>query len=177
MWTTEFVDIWTFLISKASLLPRPESDGKSCAKPLPEDLGDEILHFTPAPGVKNSVDFWWQIFFRIFPRKNGLKFVTPKPSEIFTTFSTARKEIYHLELALGATSRKKSADTGNGGSNRYPDLLLLFLHGTPLQLAESSHGLIYGILADCDLLLQILQVLSCFRICLVRRSKELVLHG
>ena len=55
--------------------------------------------------MKNSVDFWWQIFFHIFPRKNGLKFVTPQTSKIFTTFSTARKEIYHLELALGATSR------------------------------------------------------------------------
>ena len=56
--------------------------------------------------MKNSVDFWWQIFFHIFPRKNGLKFVTPQTSEKFTSFSTARKEIYHLDLALGATSRK-----------------------------------------------------------------------
>ena len=44
-------------------------------------------------------------FLSYFPRKNGLKFVTPKTSENFTTLSTARKEIYHLELAVGATSR------------------------------------------------------------------------
>ena len=59
----------------------------------------------PPPSVKNSVDFWWQIFFHILPRKNGLKFVSPQTSENFSTSSTARKEIYHLELALGATSR------------------------------------------------------------------------
>ena len=61
----------------------------------------------PPPSVKNSVDFWWQIFLHVFPSKNRLNSVTPKTSENFTTFSTARKEIYHLELALGATSRNK----------------------------------------------------------------------
>ena len=31
---------------------------KSCAKPLPEDLGDEMLHFYPhPPSMKSSVDF------------------------------------------------------------------------------------------------------------------------
>ena len=37
------------------------------------------------------MDFWWQVFFHIFSRKTGLKFVTPKTSENFTTLSTARK--------------------------------------------------------------------------------------
>ena len=59
--------------------------------------------------MKNSVEFWWQIFFQLFPRRNGLKFVTSQTSEIFTTFSTARTEMYHLELALGATSRNNFA--------------------------------------------------------------------
>ena len=92
---------------------RPLGCPSYCAKPLPEDLGDEILLFLPPPpSVKNSVDFWWLIFFRIFPRKNGLKFVTPKTSENFTTSSTARKEIYDLALALGATSRNKLLPLG-----------------------------------------------------------------
>ena len=43
----------------------------------------------------------------MFSQGNGLKSVTPQTSENFTTFSTGRKEIYHLELALGATSRRK----------------------------------------------------------------------
>ena len=72
----------------------------------------------PPHSVKNSVDFWWQIFFHIFPRKNGLKFVTPQTSENFTTLSTARREIYHLELALGATSSKVSKKQRSKGHLR-----------------------------------------------------------
>ena len=63
--------------------------------------------FTPTPQGEKLGGFWWQSCFHIFLSKHGFKFVTPKTSETFTTFSTARKEIYHLELALGATSRKK----------------------------------------------------------------------
>ena len=59
------------------------------------------------------MDFWWQIFFHIFPRKNGLKFVTPQTSKNFTTFSTARKETYHLELALGLRSRGPGKELKN----------------------------------------------------------------
>ena len=44
------------------------------------------------------------------PRKIGLKFVT----ENFTTFSTARKEICHLELTLGASSPKGCLGRGGG---------------------------------------------------------------
>ena len=42
----------------------------------------------------------------IFPRKMGLKFVI----ENFTTFFTSRKEICHLELTLGESSPKESAN-------------------------------------------------------------------
>ena len=45
-------------------------------------------------------DFWWQSFCQFSPGKLGLNFVT----ENFATFFTARKEIYHLELNLGASS-------------------------------------------------------------------------
>ena len=62
--------------------------------------------FTPTPQREELGGLLVANFFHLFPRKNGLKFVTPKTSEIFTTFSTARREIYHLELALGATYRK-----------------------------------------------------------------------
>ena len=51
-------------------------------------------------GVKNVVDFWWQIFCQFSPREIGLKHDT----ESFTTFFTVRKEIYHLDLTLGASS-------------------------------------------------------------------------
>ena len=47
-------------------------------------------------------------FLAYFPKENGLKFVTPTTSKNFTTFSTARREIDHMELALGATSRNVS---------------------------------------------------------------------
>ena len=85
--------------------------GPRCrAKPLPEDLGDEIISlFTPTPQREKLGGFLVANFLSHFPKKNGLKFVTPKTSENFTTFSTARKDIYHLELTLGATSRKRWA--------------------------------------------------------------------
>ena len=54
--------------------------------------GDDILKF-------------WEKFLSIFPRKIGLTFVT----ENLTTFFTARKEICHLELTLGASSPNKNA--------------------------------------------------------------------
>ena len=84
-------------------LPRV-ANPKSFAKPLPEDLGDEILHFIPTPQREKLGEFLVANF-SFFPKEKWLKFVTPKTSENFTTFSTARKEIYHLELTLGATSR------------------------------------------------------------------------
>ena len=61
-----------------------------CAKQLPEGLGDEILHFN----VKNSVDFWWQIFFHIFPRKNGLIFVTPQNVRKFHHILHGKERIF-----------------------------------------------------------------------------------
>ena len=50
------------------------------------------------------MDFWWQMFCQFSPgkKKPELKFVTGN----FTTFFTARKEICHLELTLGASSPK-----------------------------------------------------------------------
>ena len=63
--------------------------------------------FIPPPQREELGGFWVANFLSYFSRKNGLKFVTPQTSENFTTFSTARKEMYHLELALGATSRMK----------------------------------------------------------------------
>ena len=63
--------------------------------------------FTPTPQREKLGGFLVANFLSIFPRKNGLKFVTPQTSENFTTFSTARKGNYHLELALGATLRKR----------------------------------------------------------------------
>ena len=74
----------------------------------PSDLGDEILHFYPHPPAffeKLSGFLGANFLAHFFPRKHGFKFVTPQTSENFTTFSTARKAIDHLELALGATSR------------------------------------------------------------------------
>ena len=64
--------------------------------------------FIPTPQREKLGGFLVANFLSYFPRKIGLKFVTPKTSENFTTLSTARKEIYHLELALGATSSKNS---------------------------------------------------------------------
>ena len=61
---------------------------------------------TPTPQREELGGFLVANFLSYFPKENGLKLVTPKTSENFTTFSTARKEIYHLELALGVTSRK-----------------------------------------------------------------------
>ena len=65
--------------------------------------------FTPPLACEKPGGFLVANFFHIFPRKYGLKFVTPETSENFTTFFTAKKEIYHLELALGATSRNFSS--------------------------------------------------------------------
>ena len=62
--------------------------------------------FDPNPQREKLGGFLVANFVSYFPKENGLKFVTPKTSKNFTTFSAARKEIYHLELALGATSRK-----------------------------------------------------------------------
>ena len=64
--------------------------------------------FAPTPQREELGGFLVANFLSYFPKENGLKSVTPKTSENFTTFSTAKKEIYHLELALGATSRKNS---------------------------------------------------------------------
>ena len=63
---------------------------------------------TPIPQREKLGGFLVANVLSYFPKENGLKFVTPQTSENFTTFSTARKEIYHLELALGATSRNVS---------------------------------------------------------------------
>ena len=60
---------------------------------------------TPTPQREKLGGFLVANFLSYFPKENRLKFVTSQTSENFTTFSTARKEIYHLELALGATSR------------------------------------------------------------------------
>ena len=60
---------------------------------------------TPTPQREKLGGFLVANFLSYFPKENGLKFVAPRTSENFTTFSTARKEIYHLELALGAPSR------------------------------------------------------------------------
>ena len=57
--------------------------------------------FTPTPQREKLGGFLVANFLSYFPKENGLKFVTPRTSENFTTFSTARKEIYHLELTLG----------------------------------------------------------------------------
>ena len=50
---------------------------------------------------------WWifggKLSVSILPRKIGLNFIT----ENSTTFFTARKDICHLELALGASSPNK----------------------------------------------------------------------
>ena len=87
-----------------------------CAKPLPEDLGDEILHFSPPPpSVQNSVDFWWQKF-SYFPRKLWLRVCHSKNFRNFHHIFHG-KEIYHLELALGGTSRNKpEPETGTVGT-------------------------------------------------------------
>ena len=92
------------------------------------------------------MDFWWQIFFHIFPRKNGLKFVAPQTSENVTTFSTARKEIYHLELALGATSREKKITKLELGRL----LVVGFLH-------SHVHAPVLGDLQDLDVGTQVPQ--------------------
>ena len=89
-------------------------DGELCGGVLVENASDDFpskrsskISFQTSPEVRHqfrrklrqlhSGNRWCL--------KNGLKFVTPQTSENFTAFSTARKEIYHLELALGATSR------------------------------------------------------------------------
>ena len=67
--------------------------------------------YTPTPQREKLGGFLVANFLSYFPKENGLKFVTPRTSENFTTFSTARKEIYHLELTLGATSRNVLRET------------------------------------------------------------------
>ena len=79
--------------------------GVCCAKPLPEDLGDQNFAFLPPPPQCEKLGgFLVANSLSDFSRKNGLKFVIPqnfrKVHHIFHG-----KEIYHLELALGATSR------------------------------------------------------------------------
>ena len=66
--------------------------------------------------MKNSVDFWWQMFFHIFPMKNGLNFVTSKTSENFTTFSTAKKLITWSSLwgRLHVTNCRKLQEIARG---------------------------------------------------------------
>ena len=46
---------------------------KSCAKPLPEDLGDEILHFYPHPQREKLGEFLVENFLSYFPKENRLK--------------------------------------------------------------------------------------------------------
>ena len=65
---------------------------------VPEIQGDEILNFWS----EKCRGFGVATFLSVSPRKKGLKFVT----ENVTTFFTARKEICHLELTLGASSPK-----------------------------------------------------------------------
>ena len=77
-----------------------------CAKPLPEDLGDEILHFYPHPPAWRARWIFGGKFSFMLSQGKWLKICHSQNFRKFTTFSTARKEIYHLELALGATSRK-----------------------------------------------------------------------
>ena len=55
------------------------------------------------PGYPRLAALDYQIFCQFSPGKIGLKFVT----ENFTTFFTARKEICHLELTLGAFAPNK----------------------------------------------------------------------
>ena len=67
--------------------------------------------FTPTPRREELGGFLVANFLTYFPKENmkNIKkktFVTLKTSEDFTTFSMASKEIYYLELALRATSRK-----------------------------------------------------------------------
>ena len=50
---------------------------------------------------------WWIFggkFSVDFPKKKGLQFVTDN----FTTFFTSRKELYHLELTLEDSSRRRA---------------------------------------------------------------------
>ena len=91
---------------------------------VPEDQGAEILDFyTPPPPLpcEKHGGFLVANVLSDFPKKIWLKFVTPETSENFTTFFTAKKEIYHLELALGATSRNFSL----GMINRYMKCYLI----------------------------------------------------
>ena len=73
-----------------------------CAKPLPEDLGDEILHFYPHPRAwKTRWSFGCKFSF-VFSQGKWLKICH---SQNFWNFQHIFQEIYYLELALGATSR------------------------------------------------------------------------
>ena len=113
--------IWAVRLKPAIRKPMPREAirKKGCAKQPPEDLGDEILHFYPHPPAWKTRWFFGGKFSCIFSQgKMALKFVTPKTSENFTTFSTARNEICHLELALGATSRNKGVQLGNARAIR-----------------------------------------------------------
>ena len=55
-------------------------------------------------GVKNVVDFGWQIVCRFSPGKKGFKFVT----ENFTTFFTARKDTLRSEIITQLIPQKLS---------------------------------------------------------------------
>ena len=74
---------------------RVKSRNRCCTRAIPEVRVMKLWN----SGSKNMVDFWWQMFCQFSPGKIGLKFAT----ETFTTSFTARKEICHLELTLGAS--------------------------------------------------------------------------
>ena len=94
----------------------------------------KLCIFAPTPPREKLGGFLVANFLSsIFPRKNGLKFVTPQPSENFTTLSTARKEIYHLELALGATSRKSLQNIFRKFPRNFRKLSAQFPHSFLMQ--------------------------------------------
>ena len=91
---------------------------------------------------------WW-IFGGKFcvnfpPGKIGLKFVT----ENFSTFFTARKDICHLELTLGASSPNYFSLFGGGGG-LLPRSSYFGARGptTPLAISSSKEDSVEGNLA------------------------------
>ena len=72
--------------------------------PLPEDLGDEILHFYPHPQREKLGGFLVANFLSYFPKENGLKFVSPKTSKTSPHFPRQGKKFITWNSLWGATS-------------------------------------------------------------------------
>ena len=77
----------------------------ACAKPLPEALGDEILHFYPHPQREKLGGFWVANFLSYFPKEKWLKiWALPKLPKFSPHFPRQVKKFITWNSLWGGTS-------------------------------------------------------------------------